>query len=107
MIHETARYTVPSGTVEACRSAIRELVGRIRAEQPGVSTYLVLESNDDDERARYLHVAVFEDRAARREHHESGALRDFADLVYPATLDGISHDDQRVVDRVQREPVPH
>lgn len=99
MIHETARYTVPSETVEACRTAIGELVGRIRAEQPGVSTYLVLESNDD-ERTRYFHVAVFEDRAARREHHESGALREFADLVYPATLDGISHDDQRVVDRV-------
>ncbi len=103
MIHETARYTVPSGTVEACRNAIRELVERVRDEQSGVASYLVLESKGE-ERTRYLHLAVFEDRAARKDHHESGALRDFADLVYPATLDGIRYEDQRVVGRIRRQP---
>lgn len=105
MIHETTRYTVPSGTVEACRAAIRELTERIRAEQSGISSYVVFE-DDGDERTRYLHVAVFEDHEAQHRHHESEALRDFTDLVYPATLDGLTRENQRVVDRVRREPVP-
>ena len=107
MIHESAHYTVPTGTVDACREAIRELVDRVK-EQPGVETYLVLE-NGGDRRTRFLHLSVFEDREARREHHESEAVREFIDLVYPATLDGIEYDRERVVDRVQRpgEPGQH
>lgn len=100
MIHESAHYTVPTGTIDACREAIRELVDRVK-EQPGVATYLVLE-NGDDQLTRFLHLAVFEDRKARREHHESEAMREFTDLVYPATLDGIDYDRERVVDRIQR-----
>lgn len=102
MIHETASYTVPSGTVDACRRAVQELVQRVRKEQEGVTSYLVLEDGGDQE-TRFLHLAVFEDRKARREHRESAALRDFIDLVYPATRDGISYSSQRVVDRVARE----
>lgn len=104
MIHESAHYTVPTGTVDACREAIRELVDRVK-EQPGVATYLVLE-NGGDRRTRFLHLAVFEDREARRAHHESEAVRNFIDLVYPATLNGIEYDRERVVDRIQRLAEP-
>lgn len=104
MIHETASYTVPSSTVEACRKAIQELIRLVQQEHDGIVSYLVLEDGGEQE-TRFLHMAVYEDRQSRRDFHESSALRDFMDLVYPATRDGITYSTQRVVDRVAREPV--
>lgn len=99
MIHETLTYTVPSSAVPACRQAIRELVERVREEEPHTALYTVLEDVRNDE-ATFLHLAAFENHEARIRHRESEALRMFTDLVYPATADGMHMSEQKVVDRL-------
>jgi quinol monooxygenase YgiN len=99
MIHETVHYTVPKSAVPACRQAIRELVEEVKEEEPETVLYTVLE-DIDDEHASFLHLAAFENLAARERHHDSERLRMFVDLVYPATRDGIHFSEQKIVDRL-------
>lgn len=100
MIYGTVRFTVPTGSRDACREATRELVETIRHRmEERICSYLVLEGGDD-QRTTYLHLAVFEDVDARREFEESEAFRMFHNLVYPATADGIDFSQQTVVDRI-------
>ena len=100
MIYETVRYSVPTGSRDACRDATRELVETVRnSMEERIHSYLVLE-HADDQRTAYLHLAVFEDVDAKRAFEESEAFRMFHDMVYPATVDGIDVAEQTVVDRI-------
>lgn len=99
MTYETVRYSVPTGSRDACREATCELVERTRnTMEEKVRSYLVLEGGND-ERSTYLHLAMFEDVDAKKAFEESEAFRMFRDLVYPATIDGIEFGDHDGLDR--------
>jgi quinol monooxygenase YgiN len=98
MIYEATRYTVRPGTVDACKDAVRELVEHVRENEEGTLLYVVLQEDEDDH--RFLHLGTFENRRAREAHRESDAMRFFLNLVYPATVDGISVTETTVVDRI-------
>lgn len=98
MIYEATRYSVRPGTAQACKEAVRELVEHVREREDGTLLYVVMQEEEDDH--RFLHLATFQNRAARDRHHESSAMRLFMDLVYPVTVDGISTTETTVVDRI-------
>lgn len=104
MIYEATRYSVRPGTMQACKDAVRELVEYVREHEDGTLLYVVMQEEEDDH--RFLHLATFENRAARTLHHESDAMRLFLDLVYPATVDGISVTETTVVDRIPARRAP-
>ncbi len=98
MIYEATRYTIRPGAVDACKDAVRELVEHVREQEDGTLLYVVLQEEEDDH--RFLHLATFTNRRARQAHRESFAMRGFMNLVYPATVDGISVTETTVVDRI-------
>lgn len=104
MIYEATRYTVRPGALQACKEAVRELVEHVREREEGTLLYVVMQEEEDDH--RFLHLATFQDRASRERHHASDAMRLFRDLVYPATVDGISTTETTVVDRIPSRRTP-
>lgn len=103
MLHTTMRYSVPEGSAEACRDAIRELVDHVGENEPETLRYTVL-ADSDGELCHFLHLGVFENHDSLRRHRESSAMQLFLDLIYPVTERGVEFNSQNVVGRIQPRP---
>ena len=79
----TPRFTArgpTSSTRASPRSAIRELVAYVRANEPGTKLSIALQ--DVEEPTRFLHVFSFADAAAQDRHSSSDAVRRFTAALY-------------------------
>jgi quinol monooxygenase YgiN len=80
-IRQLARYQVRPESLERCLAAIREFVAYVRASEPGTLRYEVWQEREDP--TRFVHIFVFRDAEADRQHSESPEVRKFASVLYP------------------------
>jgi quinol monooxygenase YgiN len=85
-IYQTAEHRVNAGAVEAVKTAIREFVTFVRANEPGTQLYAAWQREDDP--TRFVHLFIFEDEAAQMIHSESDAVRRFQSVYRPELVDG-------------------
>ena len=86
-IHMTAEYRVRPGSVERCRTAIREFIDAVARDEPGTRHYVAWQ--DERDPVHFLHHFVFEDEAAEQRHRASEAVRQFTTVLYPETVSGV------------------
>jgi quinol monooxygenase YgiN len=84
-ICKMARFRVKREAVRQCTAAIREFVTYVKAHEPGTRLYISLQ--DPRDRTRFLHVMVFKNAAAERQHHASAAAKKLTNLIYPQAIE--------------------
>jgi len=85
-IYQTAHYHVTAASVETVRAAIEEFVAYVAANEPGSRLYSAWQQADDP--TRFVHLFIFEDRAAQDAHSESDAVRRFESVYGPHLVGG-------------------
>lgn len=86
-IHNTARFGVKPESLDRAVGAIREFVDHVAASEPGTLFYVSLQESKDP--TRFIHVMAFEDEAAEHVHANSEWVKQFTDVLYPETIDGV------------------
>ena len=84
-IYTLAQYRVKKSGVEKVKRAIEEFLPYIRAHEPGTRVYAAWQQEDDP--TRFVHVFIFEDKAAHTAHANSAAVEKF-EAAYKPELDG-------------------
>ena len=84
-IYTIAEYRVKKSGVEKVKRAIEEFLRYIRAREPGTRVYAAWQQKDDP--TRFVHVFIFEDKAAHTAHASSEAVKRF-EAAYKPELDG-------------------
>ena len=83
-IHELARYEIRPDALEEVLAAIHEFVAYVRANESGALRYEVWQEADHP--TRFVHIFVWRDEEANRNHGESDAVKKFAGTLYPKCL---------------------
>jgi quinol monooxygenase YgiN len=84
-IYTIAQYRVKKSGVEKVKRAIEEFLPYIRAREPGTRVYAAWQQEDD--LTRFVHIFIFEDKAAHTAHANSQAVKKF-EAAYKPELDG-------------------
>jgi quinol monooxygenase YgiN len=84
-IFTTAEYRVKKSGVEKVKKAIKEFLPHIRANEPGTRVYAAWQCESDP--TRFVHIFIFEDKAAHEAHANSAAVKKF-EAAYSPELDG-------------------
>lgn len=85
-IYQTAEYGVSAEGIEDVKSAIREFVDYVRANEPGTRMYKAWQRQDDP--TRFVHLFTFESEATPAIHSESAAVRRFEAAYRPHLVGG-------------------
>jgi quinol monooxygenase YgiN len=84
-IYTIAEYRVKKSGVEKVKRAIEEFLPYIRAHEPSTRVYAAWQQDDDP--TRFVHIFIFEDKAAHTAHAKSEAVKKF-EAAYKPELDG-------------------
>ena len=84
-IYTTAQYRVKKSGVEKVKRAIEDFLPYIRAHEPGTRVYAAWQQEDDP--TRFVHMFIFENKAAHSAHANSEAVKKF-EAAYKPELDG-------------------
>jgi quinol monooxygenase YgiN len=84
-IFTIAEYRVKKSGVEKVKRAIEEFLPYIRASEPGTRVYAAWQQEYDP--TRFVHIFIFEDKAAHTVHANSRAVKKF-EAAYKPELDG-------------------
>ena len=84
-IYTIAQYRVKKSGVEKVKRAIEEFLPYIRAHEPGTRVYAAWQQKDDP--TLFVHIFLFEDKAAHTTHANSEAVKKF-EAAYKPELDG-------------------
>ena len=85
-IFQTAHYQVNSDAVGKVKDAIEDFVRYVGEQEPGTRMYAAWQRVDDP--TRFVHLFIFEDRAAQEAHGASEAVRRFEAIYGPELADG-------------------
>ena len=80
-IYQTGGYRVKASGVDKVKTAIKDFVAYVQANEPGTKMYLAWQQTDDP--THFLHVFIFEDEAAQVRHGESEAVKRFEAIYSP------------------------
>jgi quinol monooxygenase YgiN len=85
-IYQTGAYRVKPESIAKVKAAIEELVGHLRANEPGTQMYLAWQEKDDP--TRFIHLFIFADAAAHERHGQSEAVKRFESVYSPELVGG-------------------
>jgi quinol monooxygenase YgiN len=85
-IYQLARYTVNAAAIAAVRDAIEIFVAYVKENEPGTRVYASWQQRDDP--TSFVHLFIFEDKAAHEVHGSSSAVRKFESVYQPELADG-------------------
>jgi quinol monooxygenase YgiN len=85
-IYQTAHYQVQKAAVDDVKRAIEEFVAYVAEHEPGTRMYTSWQQQDDP--TRFVHLFIFEDDAAHKDHGGSDAVRRFEDVYQPQLVGG-------------------
>lgn len=85
-IYQTAHYQVAPGAVAQVKAAIDEFVRYVRENEPGTRFYAAWQEQDDP--TRFVHLFIFADQRAHKEHGRSAAVRRFESVYAPQLVGG-------------------
>jgi quinol monooxygenase YgiN len=85
-IYQTGAYKVKPSGVGKVKQAIKEFVRHVQANEPGTQMYLAWHEKDDP--TRFLHLFIFEDKAAQIRHGQSEAVKRFEAIYSPELVGG-------------------
>lgn len=94
-IYKTARFQIRPEGLEKSKQAIREFVRAVKNDEPGTRLYTAMHQTDDV--TQFMHIFIFEDAAAEEVHRTSAAVKQFTDILYPETVDGVTFTDYTVL----------
>ena len=80
-IFQTGGYQVKPSAVNKVKTAIKEFVQYVQANEPGTQMYLAWQEKQDP--TRFLHLFIFADEAAQTRHGQSEAVRHFESIYSP------------------------
>ena len=93
--YKTTRFSVLPESVDKCQAAIREFVAWVKSNEPGTRWYISLQDQRDS--TQFLHVMIFEDKAAEERHRTSQATRRFVEVLYPELAEPAQFTDCNVI----------
>jgi quinol monooxygenase YgiN len=85
-IYTIAEYRVRASGVEKVKRAIEEFLPYIRSHEPGTRVYAAWQQQEDP--TRFVHIFIFEDKAAHTAHANSDAVKRFEAAYRPELVDG-------------------
>lgn len=95
-IFQTAHYQVKAAAVDKVKDAIEEFVKDVKDNEPGTRMYTAWQEVEDP--TRFVHLFIFENKAAHERHASSDAVRRFESVYGPELVsDGVTFTDYRSV----------
>jgi quinol monooxygenase YgiN len=85
-IYQTGAYQVKPSGIAKVKRAIQEFVQYVHANEPGTHMYLAWQQVSDP--TRFVHLFIFEDKAAQVRHGQSEAVRRFEAAYSPELVGG-------------------
>jgi quinol monooxygenase YgiN len=85
-IYTTAEYRVRASGIEKVKRAIEEFLPYIRENEPGTRVYAAWQQQEDP--TRFVHVFIFDDKAAHSAHANSSAVKRFEAAYRPELVGG-------------------
>lgn len=95
MIAKTATFDVKPDAVEAARAAIATFVAAVGENEPDTVFYTAFQ--DAATPTRFIHFFAFTSPEAEEFHRTTPWVKEFTDVLYPTTVDGVTFTDHRVV----------
>ena len=85
-IYTLAEYRVRESGVEKVKRAIEEFLPYIRKHEPSTRVYAAWQQQEDP--TRFVHIFIFEDKAAHTAHANSDAVKRFEAAYRPELAGG-------------------
>jgi quinol monooxygenase YgiN len=85
-IHTIAEYSVKPSGVEKVKQAIEEFVRYVESSEPGTRVYAAWQQQSEP--TRFVHIFIFEDKAALAAHSSSAAVKRFEAAYRPELVGG-------------------
>jgi quinol monooxygenase YgiN len=86
MLFQTGSYQVKKSAVEKVKKAIAEFVAYVKTSEPGSLMYLAWQQKTDP--TKFVHLFIFEDKAAQARHGKSEAVKRFESAYSPELVGG-------------------
>lgn len=95
-IYTIAEYQVKPSGVHKVRRAIQDFVPHVQANEPGTRMYTAWQNKNDP--TKFVHLFIFEDKAANEAHGASAAVKAFEAVYRPELVsDGVTFTDYVLV----------
>ena len=95
-IYTIAEYQVKASGVDKVKRAIAQFVPHVRSNEPGTRMYAAWQREDDP--TRFVHVFIFEDKAAHTAHAQSEAVKRFEEAYGPELVSqGVTFTDYKLI----------
>ena len=85
-IYTIAQYQVRTEGVGKVKTAIREFVEYVKANEPGTRMYIAWQEQENP--GRLVHFFIFENEAAHKAHSQSAAVKRFEAAYRPELVGG-------------------
>lgn len=94
-VAKTAHFQVRADGVDAAAEAISTFVQQVRVNEP--DTLFTTAFQDAEDPTRFTHTFAFRDAAAEEFRRITAWVKEFTDVLYPLTVDGVTFADHRLV----------